>query len=244
MVTVEPVRRGQRLSPHLRGHLLLFDGTPAAAFGAGTGVRLLLTAALLELARVAILSWLQPAIPLWFLSPLLLGCALASIPLVAGLKLSEIGLGRWREWTTTEKSYFLQVVLVANVVFSIVFSVPLRNRLDQSPAIAFLWSIFLPYLFFGFYQELVYRGMVQLELVRRWGTLVGILVANLLYTFGPLHAYYFSSRASVAVSMFASIFVVGLFFGVVFRRSGNLWIVAVFHAIGNSYIVGGLGPIR
>jgi membrane protease YdiL (CAAX protease family) len=36
----------------------------------------------------------------------------------------------------------------------------------------------------------------------------------------------------------------GLFFGVLFRRSGNLWIVAVFHAIGNSYIVGSLGPIR
>jgi membrane protease YdiL (CAAX protease family) len=83
--------------------------------------------------------------------------------------------------------------------------------------------------------------MVQLELVRRWGPLMGILVANVLYTFGPLHTYYFSSRASLAGPMFASIFLVGLFFGMVFRRSGNLWIVAIFHAIGNSYIAGGSG---
>jgi membrane protease YdiL (CAAX protease family) len=37
--------------------------------------------------------------------------------------------------------------------------------------------------------------------------------------------------------MFASIFAIGLFFGVLFNRSGNLWIVAVLHGIGNAYIV-------
>jgi membrane protease YdiL (CAAX protease family) len=58
-----------------------------------------------------------------------------------------------------------------------------------------------------------------------------------------MHAYYFSSRASLAVPMFASIFAVGLFFGLLFRRSGNLWRVAIFHAIGNAYIAGSLGPV-
>jgi membrane protease YdiL (CAAX protease family) len=107
-----------------------------------------------------------------------------------------------------------------------------------------VWSVFVPYLFFGFYQEVVYRGILQSELVRRWGALPGILVSNLLYTFGPLHSYYLSSRASLAIPMFASIFAIGLFFGVLFRRSGNLWIVAVIHGIGNSYIVGSIGPVR
>ena len=37
---------------------------------------------------------------------------------------------------------------------------------------------------------------------------------------------------------------VGLFFGVLYRRSGNLWIVAIFHAIGNAYIIWTLGPVR
>ena len=34
------------------------------------------------------------------------------------------------------------------------------------------------------------------------------------------------------------------FFGVLFRRSGNLWIVAVIHGIGNAYIVGSLSSAR
>src|SRR5439155_2146928 len=95
--------------------------------------------------------------------------------------------------------------------------------------------------FFGFYQEFVYRGMVQTELVRRWGAPVGILVANMLYTFGPLHWQYFASKASVGGPMFAAIFAIGLFFGLLYQRSGNLGIVTIFHAIGNGYIVWGMG---
>jgi membrane protease YdiL (CAAX protease family) len=181
---------------------------------------------------------------LWLLLPPLLGFALLAVPGVAGLRLSRIGFRRWREWTATEKSYFLQVLVIANVVFPVVFAAQLRNRFVQPSGAWTVWGVFIPYLFFGFYQELVYRGMVQPELVRRWGALVGILVANVLYTFGPLHSYYFSSPASLAGPMFASIFLMGLFFGVLLRRSGNLWIVAIFHAIGNAYIVGSLGPMR
>ena len=40
--------------------------------------------------------------------------------------------------------------------------------------------------------------------------------------------------------MFGAIFAIGLFFGVLFRRSGNVWIVAVIDGIGNAYIVGSL----
>jgi membrane protease YdiL (CAAX protease family) len=86
--------------------------------------------------------------------------------------------------------------------------------------------------------------MLQSELVRRCGAFIGILAANVLYTFGPLHSYYFASRSSLALPMFAGIFAIGLFFGVLFRRSGNLWIVAVLHGIGNAYIVGSIGPVR
>ncbi len=72
---------------------------------------------------------------------------------------------------------------------------------------------------------------------------MGILWANVLYTFGPLHSRYFASQASLAGPMFLSIFLIGLFFGVLYRRSGNLWIVACFHAIGNAAIVSRLGAI-
>ena len=232
------------MSPHLRGHLLLFDPAPPVAFGAGAGARLFAAAVLLEAVRWGLAGRLQPAASRWLLPPILLGCALVSIRLVAGLRFAGIGLRRWRVWTAIEKSYFLQVLVIANVVFPIVLAAPLRNSLQRSSTMGILWGVFVPYLLFGFYQEVVYRGMVQLELIRRWGAPAGVLAANLLYTFGPLHSCYFAARPSLAVPMFASIFVIGLFFGVLFRRSGNLWIVAVFHAIGNAYIVGSLGVGR
>jgi membrane protease YdiL (CAAX protease family) len=236
-------RSENRWSPHLRGHLLLFDRKTAPAHSRSTGVRLLVAAGFVEAVRLAVLRWLYPGIPLWPLLPGLLGLALLAVRGVAGVTLSQLGLRPWRDWTATEKSYFCQVIVLANLIFPIVLAAPLRDRVAQ-PGLAWsLWSVFVPYLFFGFYQELVYRGMVQREVVRRWGAPIGIVVANVLYTFGPLHWSYFASRASLAVPMFASIFVIGLFFGVLYERSGNLWMVAVFHAIGNACIVWSAGPV-
>ena len=202
----------------------------------------MLTALALELLRLAAVRG-PVAIPIWLLLPLLLALALLTISVVTGLKPSQLGLRRWGDWTKTEKSYFLQVLVLANVIFPLVLAGPMQERLAHSSLASILGSGFVPYLFFGFYQELVYRGVLQLELVRRWGAFAGILAANLLYTFGPLHSYYFLARASLAGPMFASIFAIGLFFGVLFQRSRNLCMVAIFHALGNAYIVG-FGPTR
>jgi len=178
-----------------------------------------------------------PAGPLLVIVPFLLACALLAVRYLAGVKFSEIGLYPWRNWSPTEKSYFIQLLVIANVVFPLVFATRLHAILAQPSAWRVILTVFVPYLFFGFYQEVVYRGMLQTELVRRWGGVAGILVANILYTFGPLHWNYFVTRN---VPMFVSIFVIGLFFGLLFRRSGNLWIVAIIHGIGNAYIVGSL----
>jgi membrane protease YdiL (CAAX protease family) len=136
------------------------------------------------------------------------------------------------------------VVVIANVIFPLVFAARIGSRIAQQGLAWNLLNVVVPYLFFGFYQEVIYRGMVQSELVRRWGIAAGILVANVLYTFGPLHWNYFASPASLAVPMFASVFTIGLFFGFLYRRSNNLWMVAIFHAIGNAYIVWGMDALH
>jgi membrane protease YdiL (CAAX protease family) len=197
-----------------------------------------------EAFRLVVTRWLHAALPLLILVLLLLASALLLVRFVAPLNLSQIGLYPWDEWTPVERSYFVQLLVIANIVFPLVFAGRLRLILAQPSALSTVWNVFVPYLFFGFYQEVVYRGILQSELVRRWGAIIGILLANVLYTFGPLHWNYFSSRGSVAVPMFASIFAIGLFFGILFRRSGNLWIVAVIHGIGNAYIVGSLSSAR
>jgi CAAX protease family protein len=237
-------RKWSGLSVHVRGHFLLFDKRSASRWDVATGARLLLIALAIEAIRLVAVRWLHPAVPLLILVPLLLACALGLVRFGAPLKPSQIGLYRWGEWSLVEKSYFVQLLVIANVVFPLVFASRLRLILAQPSALAMVWNVFVPYLFFGFYQEVVYRGILQSELVRRWGALAGILGANVFYTFGPLHWYYFAAHASVAVPMFAAIFAIGLFFGVLFWRSGNLWIVAVIHGIGNAYIVGSLSAAR
>ena len=233
--------RPQELNVHWRGHAFLFEKKRAPTYGATGGLRLLLIFFTLEGVigpRLWLFSWFHvPLPPVWLRVPILLGLALLLVRFVAGLKLSEIGLYRWREWSATEKSYFVQVFLIANLVFSVLFADRLRVMLAEPHLLRSVGTVFLPYLLWGFYQEVAYRGILQTELVRRWGPLRGILVSNSLYTFGPLHFYHFS-HTHPALPMFAGIFAIGLFFGLLFRRSGNLWMVAIFHGIGNSYIEG------
>ena len=229
---------------HLQGHVLLFEQKPAPQYDASAGLRLLFVAVVLEAVRLGAVRWFYPKVSLLILLPLLLGCALLAVRYGVGLRLSQIGFKPWRQWNTIEKSYFVQVLIIANVVFSLVFAARLRRIFAQPNSLEVVATVFVPYLFFGFYQEVVYRGILQSELVRRCGAFIGILAANILYTFGPLHSYYFASRSSLALPMFAAIFAIGLFFGILFRRSGNLWIVAVLHGIGNAYIVGSIGPVR
>ncbi len=237
-------RKWGGLSVHVRGHFLLFDKRSARVYDASTGVRLLLIAVAVEALRLVVVRLLHPALPLLILVLLLLAFALLLVRFAARLKFSQIGLYPWREWTPIEKSYFVQLLVIANIVFPFVFASRLRLILAQPSALTTVWNLFIPYLFFGFYQEVVYRGILQSELVRRWGTFIGILIANALYTFGPLHWNYFLARSAVAIPMFLSIFAIGLFFGILFRRSGNLWMVAVIHGIGNAYIVGSLSSAR
>jgi CAAX protease family protein len=237
-------RRWRGLTVHARGHFLLFDQRSAFHWSAETGARLLFTVIAIEAIRIVAIEWLHPVLPLSILVVLLLAGALGLVRFAARLRLSQIGLYPWGEWSPVEKSYFVQLLVIANVVFPLVFANRLRLILAQPSVVATVWSAFVPYLFFGFYQEVVYRGILQSEFVRRWGAVAGILSANVFYTFGPLHWYYFAAHGSLAVPMFAGIFAIGLFFGVLFWRSGNLWIVAVIHGIGNAYIVGSLSAAR
>jgi CAAX protease family protein len=220
------------LGPHLRGHLLQFERRPAPAISPATAVRLLIGAVVLE-----VLCHGLPTMPLWVRLPLLLALGLIALR-ASGLRFSEIGFRQWSAWTTTEKSYFIQVLLIANVVFPLTLAGPISARIREPGLMASLGSVFVPYFFFGFYQEVVYRGMVQSAL-ERWLGAWAIVVANILFTFGPLHWNYFFERASLAVPMLASIFAIGLYFGAVYQRSRNLWMPAVFHAIGNAYMIWG-----
>ena len=233
--------RARERGAYWKGHAFLFQKRAPPTYNARAGLRLLLIFLVLEGIvgpRLSLFGWLRlPIPPVWLRVPVLLGIALLLVGYFAKLKFSEVGLYSWREWSATEKAYFVEVILIANIIFAAIFAGRLRVILAQPALVGRICSVFLPYCLWGFYQELMYRGILQTELVRRWGPLRGILVSNSLFTFGPLHFYHFS-HTSNALPMFAGIFATGLFFAVLFWRSGNLWMVGVFHGIGNGYIDG------
>ena len=221
---------------HWRGHLFLFEPRPAAAYTPAAGWRLLLIVVLLEAVigpRFHLLAWLgfQPAHPAARVA-MSLALALALVRYFAEVRLADIGLRRWREWSATEKSYFVQVVVIANVVFAALYA----GRLPAAAAASGFWLALATSFAWGFHQEVIYRGLLQAELARRLGPAAGILLANLAYTFGPLHFYHFAQPSPWP--MLAAIFAIGLFFAVLLHRSRNLWMVAVFHGIGSAWILG------
>lgn len=232
-----------------QGHVFIFGARPQLpAYDSSAGLRLLLIFILLEIVigpRLFLFSLFGLPLPVaWLRVPILLVLTMILIRVFARVRFAQIGFRPWSDWNVTEKSYFIQVFLIANVVFGLLFAARLRMifahpDLWWRPAAVVIFINFL----WGFHQELLYRGILQTELGRRWGSVAGILVSNLLFTFGPLHFYHFSDHVpGRALPMFIGIFLIGLFFGVLFKRSGNLAIVGILHGLGNCYI-DGLGPL-
>lgn len=224
----------------IAAHALQFERPERAPVGAMTGTRLLqafaivglpLHPALRALARAAGLAhqlWAGPAIV-----ATLLVAAIAMMRWFVRTSGATIGLHPWSAWTPRERIYLLTVVPLAIAVFGLLF----RDRfaqLAEAQGWVRLWLLSVPTgLLWGVAQEFLYRGLLQTELVRRMGAVAGVLVANLVFTFGPLHFNYFGfgTDAGPRWGMFAAIFGIGLFFGLVRQRSGNLWIPALLHGI-------------
>lgn len=143
-------------------------------------------------------------------------------------------LHSWKIWPKVQKYYFVQVVIIASILFAILFNQHIEKLIQSYSGVAnFIFYSALPGFIWGILQEFTYRGLLQNELVRRFGSVTGIVIANLVFTFGPLHFYYFNlgSNNPVEWTVFITIFSIGLLFGIIYHRSGNLWLPAIFHAI-------------
>jgi uncharacterized protein len=229
------------------GQLFLFDPPGPRSWSNSQGVKLLAILAVLELAVRPLLNvagdrfgWIHAI--WWQLGELsvvsVVACILASR--FAKVPLSDLGLCRWSRWSRTEKFFFLEMLPLTIAIFSIIN----LNQLSKVGSAQNLLQVaifsVLPQMIWGFYQEFLYRGLLQGEFVRRWGAAWGILGSNLIFTFGPLHAYHFllAQKHPGHIWIFAGIFAIGLYFAIVFERSRNLWIVATLHGIGDWFIDG------
>lgn len=230
------------LIAHVKAHALIFEPKPRSAYPPAAGLRLLLVFLVLEVVLGPRLTlparFGVPEMPLWIRVPAMLATALTLIRWVAGVRLGDIGLYGWRQWSASEKSYLAHMIPLALGIFTFMSLGRIRALMASSAGVSLALAVGA-YFVWGFYQELMYRGILQTELSRRWGRTAGILISNAAYVFGPLHLYYWSiySRGE-ALAMFGAVFAIGLYFGVLFQRSGNLWLPAVLHGIGDVFLTG------
>lgn len=226
------------LAESVRAHALRFETPLASTYGDAVGIRVLVAFLIVGIGMFFALRFVSdaagvrglPAANLGFVVALLAAFVVAQRAFV-GLPMPGVGLRRCADWTRRERLYFFQVAPLAAVVFAIVFRDHLRALLEQHGLAGFLLFSVLTGLLWGMVQEFLYRGWLQTELTRRFGATAGLLAANAVFTFGPLHLNYLAGPAGMHWGGLVAVFGIGLFFGIVYRRSGNLWIPAVLHGL-------------
>lgn len=236
---MEPETRPPSLpADSLRAHALRFETPLAPTYEDAAGNRMLVAFFAVVIGMMFAQRWLadtvdpsgMPAAKLGFVVALLTAFVVAQRLLVA-LPIATVGLRRFAEWTRRERLYFFQVVPLAAVAFAMVFRGHLRALLEQHGPGGFLLYSVLTGLLWGMAQEFLYRGWLQTDLTRRFGAVAGLLAANMAFTFGPLHFNYLLGPSGLGWGRVVAVFGIGLFFGIVYRRSGNLWIPAVMHGL-------------
>ena len=151
--------------------------------------------------------------------------------LVVGSHWPSVGLRPVRAWNRREALYAIQVFPVAAVAFAYLFRAQLADMIEANGVTGFIFLNLTFGLTWGFYQEFVYRGLLQNALASSVGPIAGLLIANIAYTFGPLHFDLYDAADPQKMMLFAPIFGIGLIFGLIYQRSGNLWLPAILHGL-------------
>lgn len=159
---------------------------------------------------------------------------------VAGRGLEALGLRALRQWPVSQRRMLVRGLAVAGLGFSLSFPDRLPVLFTNDRMAATVVWVLLPMLAWGFFQETLFRGMLQPMMTRRWGPAAGILASNSLFTFGPIHFHHVPrllEGPEHAVTL-AFVFAAGLLFAYFYHRHGNLWLVGLFHGIGNCFLDG------
>jgi len=236
-----------KISPFWRGHLFLFDTPRSVNYSPQQGNRLLWVFILMEFFIRPLILFVSRRVGIshhhWWLAcniAILVFLSYFLVRILAGIKVSRLGLYPWGNWSKIEKLYFAQIIPITIFIFSIINFTSLRALSGRPDLFEIVFLTLIPQVIWGAYQEFLYRGILQTELVRRWGAFRGILASNLVFTFGSLHAYHFliAEKNPAHLWIFVAIFGIGLFFSVLFRRSGNLWLIGILHGLGDMFIDG------
>ncbi|MCR8997069.1 CPBP family intramembrane glutamic endopeptidase [Brevibacillus laterosporus] len=92
----------------------------------------------------------------------------------------------------------------------------------QNSLLTILLSFFMTGLFVPIAEEMMFRGVLQTYLVKKWGAFWGILIAS--FWFAIIH---------IDIALFLPLFIIGLSLGIVRHRFHSLWASIILHSINN-----------
>lgn len=115
-------------------------------------------------------------------------------------------------------------------------------------------SIAIQFLFVGMIEELGFRGYLQNWFLRRfgtqrwWGVTGAILVSGLLFSlWHPAPSEYLSGAWLDQLPMLGLLWFSGIGFGIIYYFSGNLYLAAGLHGLGNTwpfaFVMGDWSPL-
>ena len=230
----------------LAGEGLLFAGYRVAGVGVqalnlvvivvavgvlnGDRVELLEVLALVSLLRVVNLSFtLIPTTTLYWLVAMYGVMFIPIILVVAHRKLSRHDLGLTGGLQLT---YLIPIGSLVGVALALIEYQILANP-AFIPSYSLVWLVELSVVMIfvvTLVEELLFRALLQPELVQRSGPIVGILITSII--FGAMQSGY----ANYYELLFA--FGVGLLFGVAYYKTKNLPFVITMHAVNNILLFG------
>jgi len=229
----------------LAGEGLLFAGHRVAGVGVqalnlvviifaievldGEGVELLEALALVSLLRVVNLSFVVvPMVTLYWLVGIYGVMFIAIISVVAHRKLS-------RQYLGLRGGPALAILLPFGAVVGVELAL-IEYRILANPALipsfSVIWLFELSVVIFivAIVEELIFRSLLQSELVERSGPIAGIIITSVI--FGAMQ----SGFANYYELLFA--FGVGIVFGVAFYKTKSLPFVVTMHAVNNIILFG------
>jgi len=196
----------------------------------GDRVELLEVLALVSLLRIVNLSFaLVPTVTLYWLVAIYGVMFIPIISVVAHRKLRrhDLGLTGSRQLT-----YLIPFGALIGVELALIEYQILANP-ALIPSFSLVWLVELSFVMIfvvTLVEELLFRALLQPELVHRSGPIVGILITSII--FGAMQ----SGFANYYELLFA--FGVGLIFGVAYYRTKNLPFVITMHAVNNILLFG------
>lgn len=85
-----------------------------------------------------------------------------------------------------------------------------------------LWAVVIVGIFVPLAEEVMYRGVIQTYLVKRWGAWIGILLTS--FWFALIH---------FDIALFVPLFVIGLALGLIRHLYRSLWGAILLHSLNN-----------